>query len=552
MSLTELNLRRNSIERIFDLDSIPSLQRIFLSHNLIKYMTDIKCIFSLRGLIELSLDGNPISTASNQQKYRFAIVTEMPGLKHLDLQKVTDEERRPPTTGTPTSAAQTEHGEDTELMRTSPLLNQVSGQQQQLLHLSKFLGTVGNSGGGSLPPSGPGSRIGTANGSRLVAGSVTEGGLNLKQGFSTGSSDWASDKIVNSARRESKESANEGSNKHLNTADKASVDQSNLGTIGLLKMSSSGLAAASPTNLSANSSKTSPKPQEKTFRMNSLEIFDIPGDGNSKAMQVTGGEWEWNHTRRTLSLISCATLDRIKCPALFPKFANQISSMPMLKKLVLIENDIKSLNDIVALGSIFRGTEHLVMSKQPIEQLSSKYLKGAIITAFPNLKSYNQMPVSEEERELSMNIYGRVLNIDGGPNRSYSSSLMTAFEASLPSARDSSNYSPINAPSDIVHSSTGAGGIAVTNPSVSGLVGDGQGSNEGAAISSVSSQKVAMPPQSVAGYNVASLGGIFSCVFSTVASTAASRANAEAMQSALCSRELDRKGFDQVLYFPVL
>ena len=34
-SLTELNIRRNGIETVTALDSLPALQRVFLSHNLI-------------------------------------------------------------------------------------------------------------------------------------------------------------------------------------------------------------------------------------------------------------------------------------------------------------------------------------------------------------------------------------------------------------------------------------------------------------------------------------------------------------------------------------
>jgi Leucine-rich repeat (LRR) protein len=92
-ALTELNLRRNSIKvgrtsctmcmrshsymtntkhktsptkpifpkTVKDLDALPALQRIFLSHNRIASIDDIAPIFNVRYLIELSMDGNPLS-----------------------------------------------------------------------------------------------------------------------------------------------------------------------------------------------------------------------------------------------------------------------------------------------------------------------------------------------------------------------------------------------------------------------------------------------------------------------------------------------------------
>jgi len=91
-ALTELNLRRNSIERVHELDKLPALQRIFLSHNLLTAFTDIQCLFNVKFLVELSLDGNPLSE-SDPTYYRNKIVSGMTGLKHLDLKRITDTER---------------------------------------------------------------------------------------------------------------------------------------------------------------------------------------------------------------------------------------------------------------------------------------------------------------------------------------------------------------------------------------------------------------------------------------------------------------------------
>ena len=108
-SLTELNLRRNNIEYVTGLNQLPALQRVFLSHNAIAALEDIKCLFEVHYLIELSLDGNPLSEAGagagadstsggsscidGPARYRAQLVLGMPGLRHLDLKRVTEDER---------------------------------------------------------------------------------------------------------------------------------------------------------------------------------------------------------------------------------------------------------------------------------------------------------------------------------------------------------------------------------------------------------------------------------------------------------------------------
>jgi len=93
-SLTELNLRRNKLDNVNGLNKLPALQRVFLSHNLISSVEGVQSLFEVPYLIELSLDGNPLSE-EDPEAYRKAIIAGIPGLRHLDLKRVTDEERHP-------------------------------------------------------------------------------------------------------------------------------------------------------------------------------------------------------------------------------------------------------------------------------------------------------------------------------------------------------------------------------------------------------------------------------------------------------------------------
>lgn len=64
-SLTELNLRRNQITRVTDLHTLPVLQRVFLSNNCLRTLEDAESLLSVKYLVELALDGNPIATDNN-------------------------------------------------------------------------------------------------------------------------------------------------------------------------------------------------------------------------------------------------------------------------------------------------------------------------------------------------------------------------------------------------------------------------------------------------------------------------------------------------------
>jgi len=90
-SVTELNLRKNQISEIAVLD-LPVLQRLFLSHNRITQFGHIEGVLSSESVLELSLDGNPVSSSGN---YRDCILSRLSSsLRILDMRKVGDGERQ--------------------------------------------------------------------------------------------------------------------------------------------------------------------------------------------------------------------------------------------------------------------------------------------------------------------------------------------------------------------------------------------------------------------------------------------------------------------------
>jgi hypothetical protein len=89
-SLVELNLRRNRLSRVPSLETAPSLQRLFLSSNLIAEPAGLQNLSSARNLVEVAVDGNPIAVTP---EYRSLVIGLCPNLRHLDLRRLSDEER---------------------------------------------------------------------------------------------------------------------------------------------------------------------------------------------------------------------------------------------------------------------------------------------------------------------------------------------------------------------------------------------------------------------------------------------------------------------------
>ena len=87
-SLTEINLRRNAITAVHEVDSLVFLQRIFLSSNLIASMADVQSICKSKSVTDLCLEGNPFVN------YKPYVVEELRTLKHLDLRRISEEDRR--------------------------------------------------------------------------------------------------------------------------------------------------------------------------------------------------------------------------------------------------------------------------------------------------------------------------------------------------------------------------------------------------------------------------------------------------------------------------
>ncbi|UJR37679.1 hypothetical protein I4U23_030374 [Adineta vaga] len=66
-NLVELNLQGNLITIVYDLDKLP-IQRLFLNHNKIQRYEDMRCISRISTLKFLSLEGNPLPSATSYEQ----------------------------------------------------------------------------------------------------------------------------------------------------------------------------------------------------------------------------------------------------------------------------------------------------------------------------------------------------------------------------------------------------------------------------------------------------------------------------------------------------
>ncbi|XP_015728069.1 leucine-rich repeat-containing protein 49 isoform X3 [Coturnix japonica] len=74
-----------------DVDTLPRLQRLFLSFNNISSFDDILCLADSSSLSDITLDGNPIA---QETWYKHTVLHHMMQLRQLDMKRITEEERR--------------------------------------------------------------------------------------------------------------------------------------------------------------------------------------------------------------------------------------------------------------------------------------------------------------------------------------------------------------------------------------------------------------------------------------------------------------------------
>lgn len=407
-SLTELNLRRNCIETVSGLDRLPALQRVFLSHNQIRAAEDMACLFAVSHLVELSLDGNPFSEA-DPAAYRSRVVLGMSGLRHLDLRRVTDEERA--NYGAAASAAAS-----TVSTTTLSTSRTTSRPPQNFASDSR--------GPPSLEP--PSGSLQTAH----SASSDSDRGLGRHGGSAQAAADFsvttgtplgsphprAEDASSAAQRRALTHLAGLGETAASDGRGTANTDRdADTGTAngrqpsgGLAALARSGRLSAAqnvfelevrPCSAQCASLFRSPCP--------SVPLSQAIGP-DEKALIAVGDAWEWPPaSRRLLLSVTEASLCHMRRETIAGRFtAAHLASLTGLRVLRLVGNDFQSLSQVGLVPALFgRTVEHLVLADCPLSASAPALLRGHLVAAMPLLRTFNDAAVSADERRAAELLY---------------------------------------------------------------------------------------------------------------------------------------------------
>ncbi|KAL4463897.1 hypothetical protein ABPG74_005834 [Tetrahymena malaccensis] len=83
-NLVELNLKLNLIEKVENIQHLSKLEKLFLQNNRIDSLEGLKCLKSINSLLELNLEGNPVTKTTQQITYYKFILSNTVNLKSLD------------------------------------------------------------------------------------------------------------------------------------------------------------------------------------------------------------------------------------------------------------------------------------------------------------------------------------------------------------------------------------------------------------------------------------------------------------------------------------
>ena len=163
----------------------------------------------------------------------------------------------------------------------------------------------------------------------------------------------------------------------------------------------------------------------RTGRVPSAQsLFDLELIGpNEKALVAVGDSWEWVQAKRLLVNVTEASLYHMKRSVITSKFSCNISWLPALNCLRLVNNELSSFKDIDLLlesfGSNFH-IDHLTIRDNPISA-SQTLLRAYVIVVMPNLKSFNDLEISALERSDCQRTLRPVIDISNLAQRQQAS-----------------------------------------------------------------------------------------------------------------------------------
>eukprot|EP00903_Cladosiphon_okamuranus_P021119 g19400.t1 len=409
-ALTELNLRRNNIEKVTELDALPRLQRLFLSNNRINSFQDCSCIFSVRSLLELSLDGNPVAGENGLgSSYRRYVLHHLPDLRHLDLKRVTDHDQPFSKQQQQQQHSQRERGQQSSTMRSGSVRGKGVAEERSLAGSAGAMTTAATAGDSSC----------SQDNSRYSAGS-SDGGMSMSMSRAA----EAREAVAAKRSKEDKDERERRALRERREAIEAARQTSSIGAPGggadktktagggggggvdaRRSRETSGSSSSGGQGSSTSSGggggggsggsgggvgyfeleqRLSAAAAEGGARSAAPGARKSSGGGISITLKVYGDVWRWLADDKVCSLreqVVEARFSLVHVTSVAKKAAVIAQTFPYLSCLQLLDNDIRSLKQIERLRPLLRGLASLHLGKNPVTKNASAIALRAWVAA---------------------------------------------------------------------------------------------------------------------------------------------------------------------------
>jgi len=385
-SLTELNVRRNLITKVDSLHKLQSLQRIFLSNNRIQSFDAVASLFDVRFLMELSMDGNPL-VLKEPNVYRRLAIERIKTLRHLDLKRVTDAERRAFALESQKEDERRRAAEKHEMLQLERRKLQaeryeaIRAAQRHWMDLS--FGKIQN---GQKPYGVP-------------QGSQSRNDLTEKRP----SSDYRSAQTFDGTYLQTLYD-NDGLASDQLPAKHSSMNDIGIQSLGTLPVMSAGCPTSTGSVRVISKETLAKRGSKQNSLAPSIGYYEIEIGGThreERTLQLYGEAWECLESQKIIGSSTALVCRFVSVDRIVGNLCNCVCSLTKLKKATFGDNAIQTLRHVLQLASILQRIPHLTELKiesNPICSLS--LLRPVLSVILPKIDCFNGINISDNDRVL--------------------------------------------------------------------------------------------------------------------------------------------------------
>lgn len=398
-SLTELNVRRNYIVKATSLQQLQSLQRLFLSNNCIQSFNSITCVFGMRCLMELSMDGNPIALQDPAAYRRYAI-EHIKNLRLLDLKRVTDAECRVLTLESQKEVQRRRAAKKWETVEAerrrigaerrgainaaeTQWMNQTSSRNSNTRHNSQ---------------------------SRYILQSPGTESSSLQSNLAQGEGNVCRQAKHFDARNKYSNIFNDDTylpgERHLSCEQRALVTAEH--PVGL-SLVSSGTHLARLVCAESTNTLTGGKNSSASLATGYYEVEIRGAHRQERMLQVYGEAWECLNSQKVTSSCTALICRFVSIERIIEKLQPHVHSFIKLKKATFGYNAVHTLCQLLHLASVVQSLPNAVELKIESNPVCSlNLLRPLVCAVFTNVKCFNGSKVSSDDQSIFSEQFGAI------------------------------------------------------------------------------------------------------------------------------------------------